>query len=344
MKNLVITGFGGGEYGARGYISALDQNTGKEVWRFWTVPGPGEPGNDTWKGDSWKFGGGHGLAHRLVRPGAESALLRHEQSLAVGRGRSAVRDSSNYGNAHQPLLVLHARHQSRTPASSCGTTRARPHDAWDYDGVNELVLADLSDQRPDDAGDAQGRPQRLLLRPEPETGKLLSAKSFVPINWATGVDMATGRPIEVADKRPRFKFRAKDICPNLLGGKNWHADELQPADRPRVHPVHQPVHGHGGRRARLQARHASTSAFEFDLGKSGPGGYMSELMAWDPVKQQKVWGNKDALPWLGGHADARRAGSSSTATCSGWFKALDARTGPHALAVPDGLGRQRCSR
>src|SRR5262245_11575926 len=57
VKNLVITGFGGGEYGVRGYLSALDQDTGKEVWRAWTVPGPGETGNDSWKGDSWKFGG-----------------------------------------------------------------------------------------------------------------------------------------------------------------------------------------------------------------------------------------------------------------------------------------------
>src|SRR3989454_2114340 len=56
-KNLVVTGFGGGEYGARGYIAAYDQADGREGWRFYTVPGPGEPGNDSWKGDSWKYGG-----------------------------------------------------------------------------------------------------------------------------------------------------------------------------------------------------------------------------------------------------------------------------------------------
>ena len=58
VKNLVITGFGGGEYGTRGYISAFDQDTGKESWRLFTVPGAGDPGSETWKGDSWKFGGG----------------------------------------------------------------------------------------------------------------------------------------------------------------------------------------------------------------------------------------------------------------------------------------------
>src|SRR6266511_4485482 len=58
VKNLVITGFGGGEFGARGYISAMEQDSGKEVWRLWTIPGAGEPGSDSWKGDSWKLGGG----------------------------------------------------------------------------------------------------------------------------------------------------------------------------------------------------------------------------------------------------------------------------------------------
>jgi glucose dehydrogenase len=112
VKNLVITGFGGGEYGARGYISALDQDTGKEVWRLWTVPGPGEPGNDTWKGDSWKFGGATAWLIGSYDPALNLLYYGTSNPVAVGRidpraGQRQLRQR------HQPLLVLHARHQSR---------------------------------------------------------------------------------------------------------------------------------------------------------------------------------------------------------------------------------------
>jgi glucose dehydrogenase len=98
-----------------------------------------------------------------------------------------------------------------------------------------------------------------------KTGQLISAKSFVPDQLGNGVDMATGRPIEVADKRPRFKFRPMDICPNLLGGKNWQPMSYNPQTGPRLHPVHQPVHGHGGaepayKRGTSTSRSSSTSA------------------------------------------------------------------------------------
>src|SRR5205823_3804371 len=95
--------------------------------------------------------------------------------------------------------------------------QSTPHDAWDYDGVNELVLADVT---------IGGRVTPVAFKADRngffyvlnrETGKLISAKPFIPLNWATGVDMATGRPIEVAEKRPRFQYQAKDICPHLIG-------------------------------------------------------------------------------------------------------------------------------
>src|SRR5262249_13018134 len=96
VKNLVVTGFGGGEFGARGYLSALDQNTGKEVWRLYTTPGPGEPGNDTWKGDSWKLGGATAWLIGSYDPALN--LLYYGTSNPSPWGPS-VRgpDSSNYG-------------------------------------------------------------------------------------------------------------------------------------------------------------------------------------------------------------------------------------------------------
>ena len=75
VKNMVVTGIAGGDYGIRGFIDAYDAETGSRVWRFYTIPAPGEPGNETWEGDSWKTGGSANLGNRLVRPGAQSRLL-----------------------------------------------------------------------------------------------------------------------------------------------------------------------------------------------------------------------------------------------------------------------------
>jgi PQQ-dependent dehydrogenase (methanol/ethanol family) len=334
VKNLVITGFGGGEYGARGFIGAYDQDSGKEVWRVWTIPGPGEPGNETWKDDSWKLGGG--VAWYIGSYDPALNLVYYGTSNPAPWG-PAVRgpDSSNYGQ----FTNLYS---SATIAINPDTGKivwhyqSTPYDAWDYDGVNELVLADV---------DIAGQKTPVMFKADRngffyvlnrQTGKLLSATSFVPINWAKGVDMATGRPIEDPDKRPRLKFRAKDVCPNLLGGKNWHPMSYNPQTGLVYIPsINMCMDMEGAVPA--YKRGTFYLAFEFDLGKGGPGGYLSEMIAWDPIKKQKAWGNKDELPWLGGtlttagnlvfHGDVR-----------GWFKALDARTGQELWKFNTGSG------
>jgi PQQ-dependent dehydrogenase (methanol/ethanol family) len=323
VKNLVITGFGGGEYGARGYISAMDQNTGKEVWRFWTIPGPGEPGNDSWKGDSWKLGGGTVWGIGSYDP--KLNLLFYGTSNPSPWGAS-VRgpDSGEYGQ----FTNLYS---STTLAIDADTGKLKwhyqstPHDAWDYDGVNELVLTELT---------IDGKSTPVVLKADRngffyvlnrETGKLISAKPFVPINWATSVDMTTGRPVEVAEKRPKFKQRAKDICPNLLGGKNWQPMSFNPKTGLVYIPSLNLCMDMEGAEPAYQ-RGKFYLAFEFELGKGGPGGYLGELLAWDPVKQQKAWGNRDELPWLGGTMTTA-SGLTFHGDITGAFKALDARSG-----------------
>ena len=99
-----------------------------------------------------------------------------------------------------------------------------PHDAWDYDGVNELVFADLPVDGKKVPVIMQANRNGFFYVIDRANGKLISAKQFVNgVNWATGVDLKTGSPIETAGnvKRPQLKKWAKDICPNLLGGKNW---------------------------------------------------------------------------------------------------------------------------
>jgi PQQ-dependent dehydrogenase (methanol/ethanol family) len=334
VKNLVITGFGGGEYGARGYLSALDQDSGKEVWRFWTVPGPGEPGNDSWKGDSWKYGGATAWLIGSYDP-ALNLIYYGTSNPSPWGGSIRGLDSGNYG-------IMTNLYSSSTLALNADTGKlvwhyqSTPHDVWDYDGVNELVLADVTVNGQKTPAMFKADRNGFFYVLNRQTGKLISAQSYVPINWATGVDMTTGRPIEVPDKRPRFKFRAMNICPNLLGGKNWHPMSYSPQTGLVYIPSMNLCMDMEGAEPAYK-RGSFYLAFEFDLGKSGPGGYMSELMAWDPVKQQKVWGNKDALPWLGGtmttagglvfHGDVR-----------GWFKALDAKTGKQLWQFNTGSG------
>jgi PQQ-dependent dehydrogenase (methanol/ethanol family) len=322
-KNLVITGFGGGEYGVRGYISALDQDSGREVWRLWTVPGPGEPGNDTWKGDSWKFGGAvawhigsYDPALNLVyygtsNPAPWGASVRGNDSSTIGPYTNLYSASTLAINPDTGKIVWHYQQT--------------PHDAWDYDGVNELVLTDL---------EIGGRKIPALLKADRngffyvlnrQTGQLISAKPFVDLNWATGVDMSTGRPIEVPEKRPRLKFRAMNVCPNLIGGKNW----MPMSYSPQTGLVYLPTMNLCMDMEGAEPKYTRGQFFlgvEFDLGKTGPGGHLGSTLAWDPVKQQKVWQNTDPLPYVGGMLSTA-GGLVFHGDLRGWFKALDAKNG-----------------
>ena len=193
------------------------------------------------------------MADRLVRPGAQSALLRHEQSVAVGRvdpraGQRQLRQR------HQPLLVVHARHQSRHRQARV----ALPEHAPRRVGLRRRERAGprrRQRQRPDDPGDVQGRPQRLLLRPEPEDRPAHLRQVVRPHQLGDGRGHGHGAPHRGGRQAPALQVPGDGHLPQPPRRQELAADELQPADRARLHPVHQPVHGHGGRRARLQARH-----------------------------------------------------------------------------------------
>ena len=177
VKNHVITVFGGGEYGVRGYITAFDQATGREVWKLYTVPGPGEPGNDTWKGDSWKFGGG--VAWHIGSYDPALNLLYYGTSNPSPWG-AAIRgnDSSNI-DPYSNLYTASTLAINPDTGKIVWHYQTTPHDAWDYVGVNELVLVDL---------DIKGQKTPVALKADRNgffyvldrrNGKLLSAEKFV---------------------------------------------------------------------------------------------------------------------------------------------------------------------
>ena len=326
VKNLVITGYAGGEYGARGSLVALDQTTGKEVWRTYTVPGTGEKGSETWKGDSGKFGGGVAwhigsydpklnlVYYGTSNPSPWSASVRGNDSSEVGQYTNLYTASVLALNADTGKITWHYQFT--------------PHDAWDYDGVNELVFADLPVEGKKTPVLMQANRNGFFYVLERANGKLVSAKPFIEgVNWATGIDLKTGTPIETAGnvKRPGMGRKAANICPNLIGGKNWMPMSYDEQTGLVYIPTMNLCMDLEGIQADYK-RGAFYLGVNFDLGKVGPGGHMGGLKAWNPVTQKEAWFNKDELPYSGGTMSTA-GGVVFQGDIKGWFKAVDAKTG-----------------
>jgi len=333
-KNVVITGFGGGEYGVRGYITGFDMDSGKELWRTYTVPEPGQPGGDTWKGDSWKNGGGvawnigsYDPKLNLVywgtsNPAPWAGAVRGNDDTNIGQYTNLYTASTLAINPDNGKIVWHYQHT--------------PSDVWDYDGVNELVLTDLKIGGQSTPVAMKADRNGFFYVLDRRDGKVISAKTFVPVNWATGFDMKSGRPVEDPAKRPKFKFRAKNICPNLIGGKNWMPMSYSPQTGLVYLPSQNLCMDLEGAKPEYK-RGAFYLAVDFDLTQVGPGGHLGEIIAWDPVKQQKVWGNKTDLLYNGGMLSTA-GGLVFHGDLYGWFKALDAKTGKELWKFQAGSG------
>lgn len=334
---VIVTGFGGGEYGARGAIVGLDPATGKEVWRTWTVPGAGEKGSETWKGDSNKYGGAAAwnvgsydpklnlVYYGTSNPSPWSAVVRGNDSSNVGQYSNLYSASVLALNPDDGKIAWHYQFT--------------PHDAWDYDGVNELVFADLPMDGKKVPVVMQANRNGFFYVLDRANGKLLSAKQFVDgVNWATGIDMKTGMPIEAAGnaKRPGMGRKASNVCPNLIGAKNWMPMSWDAQTGlvyiPTIN-LCMDMEGIAGEYKRGQF----FLNVNFDLAKQGAGGYMGGVKAWDPVKQQTVWFNKDDLFYSGGMLSTA-GGVVFHGDIKGMFKALDAKTGKELWKFNTGSG------
>lgn len=297
-KNMVVIGYAGGEYATRGAITAYDQETGKEVWRTYTIPGTGEPGNDSWPSpevamrggaDAWLVGS-YDPKLNLIYYGTSNPA----PWAAHARGT----DNSEYGR----LTNLYS---SSTLALDADTGKISwyyqqtPYDAWDYDGVNEKVLADLS---------IAGNTVQALMTADRngffyvldrQNGKLISATPFVEVNWAKGID-GDGHPIEVPDKRPRKDIWARDVCPSFYGGKNFPPVSYNPKTKLVYVPTFNICMDEVGKDVGDPKKGIFFLGTEFDASKYGPGGHGGEFIAWDPVARKKVWGIKESMPFVGG--------------------------------------------
>jgi len=336
-KNAIVTGFGGGEYGVRGAIVGFDTKTGKELWRTSTVPTGSEKGADTWKNDSGKYGGGAAwfigsydpklnlVYYGTSNPAPWAAAVRGNDSSEVGKFTNLYTASVVAMNPDTGNIAWHYQFT--------------PHDAWDYDGVNELVFADLPMNGKTTPVIMQANRNGFFYVIDRANGKLLSAKQFVDgVNWATGIDLKTGAPIEAPNnsKRPGLKRKASDVCPNLLGGKNWMPMSYNKVTGLVYIPTMNLCMDMEGIQEDYKRGQFYLSV-NFDLGKMGPGGHGGGLKAWDPVAQKTVWMNKNSLPFNGGTMTTA-SGLVFAGDIQGMFRAFDGKTGKELWKFNTGSG------
>jgi lanthanide-dependent methanol dehydrogenase len=332
VKGKVIVGSSGGEMGVRGWIAAIDAGTGKEVWRAYNV-GPDrdvkigpkfkpfyahDRGKDlgvtSWPGDTWKTGGGVVWGWLSYDPALN---LIYYGTSNPGPWNVNQRKGDNKWTA--AILARDA-----DTGEAVWAFQVTPHDMWDYDAVNENILVDLP---------IKGQMRKALVHfdrngfaytMDRATGEVLLAEPFVPMNWSTGIDLATGRPNVVESKKTAQDKLVKDICPSLEGGKNQQPAAFSPQTGLFYVPT---INLCMDFTARAVTYIAGTpfiggSAPE----KGGPGGYRGEFIAWDASTGKKIWGIKEPYPVWGG-ALATAGGVVFYGTLDGWFKAVDARSG-----------------
>ena len=212
VKDKVLVGSGGGEYGIRGFIAAFDAKSGKELWRFYTIPGPGEKGHDTWSGDSWKSGG----ASVWVTPSYDPAL--NLTYWGVGNPGPDFNPAQRMGdNLYTDSVVA----LDPDTGELKWHFQFSPHDPYDYDSVQIGVLADITWRGTPTKALLWGNRNGFFYVLDRTNGRFLSATPFVKVNWASGID-EKGRPI------PTPQPEGQPTWPGVQGGTNWYSPSFSP--------------------------------------------------------------------------------------------------------------------
>ncbi len=332
VKGKVLVGNSGGEFGVRGWLTALDAATGRIAWRAYSTGpdsevliGPGfkpfyasDRGKDlgvtTWPPEAWKIGGG--TVWGFISYDPELDLIYY------GTGNPGPWNPEQRPGDNKWTSGVFARKPDTGEA--VWFYQSSPHDLHDYDGINESVLVDLP---------WQGRSRKLMLRPERNgyvyvmdrtTGQVLSATPFVHVTTSTGVDLQTGALKYNPDKDPHAGRTVRSICPASPGAKDWQPSAWSPRTRLLYIP-HQNLCQDA---ITFQASYIAGTPFVGADVKmyAGPGGYRGVFTAWDPIAGRKAWEVKENFPvWSGALVTAGDV--AFYGTMDGWFKAVDARNG-----------------
>jgi len=344
VKGKVLIGNGGAEMGVRGYVSAYDADTGNMAWRFYTVPGdPSKPFESpilektakTWTGEWWKFGGGGTVWDSIVYDPDLDLLY-----IGVGNGSPwnwRIRSPRGGDNLFLSSIVAlkpdtgeYVWHYQETPA-----------EMWDYTANQQIIVADIS---------MDGRVRKVLLHApkngffyviDRASGALISAKPYTQINWASGVDMKTGRPIETSLARYPDRDPAP-IVPGPLGAHNWQPMSYSPLTGLVYIPVQDAGFKYKGaenfKTKKLAANYgidvvAAGLPQESKIKNAILQSVKGHLAAWDPVHQKEVWRVDRSVLWNGGTL-ATAGNLVFEGTAEGDFEAFRADTGEKVWSAP----------
>ena len=329
VKDKVIVGHAGAEYGVRGYLKAFNAVSGEELWTTFMIPGPGESGNDSWPGDTWKTGGGstwltgvYDLELDLVywgtgNPGPWNSDLRKGDNLWSCALVAVDPDTGKLKWGYQYT----------------------PNDAWDYDGNNAPVLVDVEvDGKPVKAA-VQANRNGFLYVLDRTDGKFIYAKPTVPgINWTAGLNPKTGRPIVNEAKRPMSGGETVEgIVPGLEGGTNW----FPIAYNPDLNYVFLNSNDWAMSLTAWKPEDVVYTEGDLYMGVDYQmyrhKEHVGRVMAFDLNKGEFVWETSSPLPLFAGLL-ATRSGLVFTGDQRGYMMALDARTGSVLWRFQTGSG------
>jgi PQQ-dependent dehydrogenase (methanol/ethanol family) len=343
VKDRVLVGNSGGEYGVRGWLTALDAGSGKIAWRAYSTGPDGDVligpsfrpfyasdrgkdlGTSTWPGEAWKIGGGTVWGFVSYDPTLDLVFY--------GTANPGPWNASQRPGDNKWTSGIFARDPATGQAR--WFYQLSPHDLHDYDGVNENILIDVA---------IGGSSRHAIVHPDRngylyvidrERGEVLSATPYVPITTSTGVDLETGRLHYAPDKDAQPGRTVRDICPASPGGKDWQPAAYSPRTR-LVYIPHQNL-----------CQDAETAQTSYIAGtpyvgatlkmKPGPGGKRGRVTAWDPATAKAAWRIDEDLPvWSG--ALATGGDVVFYGAMDGWFKAVDAKTGTLLWQFKTGSG------
>jgi len=327
----VLIGFGGTVGAVRGHVTAFDAESGRQLWRFWTVPGDPAKGFEnkamamaakTWNGEWWKFGGGATVWNSM-------AWDAETDTVYIGTGspypwNHRVRSQGKGDNLFAASIVaLDGR-----SGDYRWHYQVNPGDTWDFDATMDMVLADL---------DIGGRTRKVLMQApkngffyvlDRRTGELISAEPFARTTWASRIDRKTGRPVEVPGARFAAGAQAR-IAPSSIGAHNWMAMAFDPASG----LVYIPAQDFEADYSQLPGPWTPPQDFTFGgaqviLGGPAQGTRKAtgHLLAWSPVLQREVW--RFAYPtFLNGGVLASAGGLVWQGSLDGILRAFEAATG-----------------
>jgi lanthanide-dependent methanol dehydrogenase len=349
VKDKVIVGISGAEFGVHGHLTAYDMKTGKQVWRAYST-GPddmmlvdpektthlGKPiGKDSslnsWEGDQWKIGGGTTWGWYSYDP--QLNLIYY------GTGNPGTWNPAQRPGDNRWSMTIFARNPDTGMAK--WVFQMTPHDEWDYDGVNEMILSDQ---------EMNGTTRKLLVHFDRNgfgytldraTGELLVAEKFDPqINWATHVDMKTGRPQVVAKYSPEKNgedVNSTGICPAALGSKDQQPAAYSPRTKLHYVPTNNVCMDYEPFKVAYTAGQpyvGSTVKMYAPPGEE----HLGNFIAWDATKGKIVWSKDERFSvWSGVVATAGDV--IFYGTLEGYLKAVDAKTGNelYKFKTPSGI-------